>query len=173
MLKKVKRWFLKTLTDEMVRVSAVGLEDEYRGRSGRSFVYQGGGSERYGNSEKRFRQVTAESLEELSQTELSDLLIETDPTISRIYNDFVTFATLDVELTCADERGQAILDEFRLRLKQNRNSLNSVLVRIFGSILTYGTYCFEITFETLRSPSNLFVIHPDTCLLYTSPSPRD
>ena len=154
----LRKWLLKGMEESEL----TELQNDYRGTGGRSFVWQGGGSARYGNSEKRFRQVTAESLEELSQTELSDLLIETDPTVSRIYNDFVTFATLDIELTCEDVRGQEILDEFRLLLKRNRNSLNSVLVRVFGSILAYGTYCFEITFDSLRAPTNIFVIHPDT-----------
>ena len=136
-------------------------------RNSGTFRDRGWGSGEGLNPEKQFRQVTAETLENLSLVELSNLLVETDPTISRLYNDFVIFSTLQYEVTCEDRMGQAILDDFLERLTQKRNSFSSVLSKLFGSILLHGTYCFEITFDQWRAPTNLFVIDPDTLYFRT------
>lgn len=155
--KRILTWLLK---DDAAIEAVTELQIGSDGSEGRSFTWQRGGSDV--NSEKRFRELTPEIVEEMSQAELSDELIETDPTISRIYNDFVTFATLGFELTCEDPRGQEILDAFRVLLRERRNSMNSVLSKLFGSILAHGSYCLEITFDRFRSPTNLFVINPTT-----------
>ena len=114
------------------------------------------------NTEKYFREITAETLEKLSLEELTELLIKTDPSISRIYEDFVTFATLDYDLTCENPRGQAILDGFEDLLTDNYNSLGLVLDQIFGSIVVHGTYCFELIYDQLRAPIDICVIDTDT-----------
>lgn len=113
-------------------------------------------------NETRFQEIEEEDLYNKTVSELGNMLIKSNPTISRIYDDFVTFATLEVQLTCENPRGQRILDDFQMMLSRKRNPLSSVLSKVFGSIILHGTYCYEITFDDMRQPENIFVIDPDT-----------
>ena len=114
------------------------------------------------SNENFLQKIVPRILERLSIPELTRLLCRQDPSISRIHNDFQIFTTLDYELTCENEMGQRILDDFQLRLLQNRNNFGGVLAKLFSSILTEGTYCFEITVDQFFVPTNLFVIHPNS-----------
>ena len=112
-------------------------------------------------SDQYSRKIT-KATSALSLSEQTKVLKEFDPSISRIYNDSVIFPVLDYELTCENSRGQQILDNFELELVRKRNSLNTILSKLFGSIKIYGEFCFELTFDPLLVPANLFVINPNT-----------
>ena len=112
--------------------------------------------------ERFFKRLTEDDLFKQSIQDLDNNLAKSDPTISRIYNDFVMFSTLESQLTCENPRGQAILDDIVVTLANKRNTINTVLARLFGSILLRGNYCFEITFADDRTFSNLFVVDPQT-----------
>ena len=123
------------------------------------------------NNEDFIQEIKVKILKSFSISELTRLLCKQDPTISRVHSDFQIFTTLDYELTCENEVGQRILDDFQVALLQNRNNFSIVLAKLFSSIITQGTCCFEITIDPLLSPSNLFVINPDTLYFKTRTTP--
>ena len=131
------------------------------------------GEELEQSPEQFFKSVTEEDLFKLTVSELSKRLVKSDPTISRIYDDFITMATLEIRLTCENPRGQQILDDLQTTLSQKRNSLNAILSKIFGSILLRGTYCFELTLDEMRRGSNIFVVDPDSLYFRSRPDKVD
>ena len=107
------------------------------------------------NTEKYFREITADTLEKLALEELTEQLVKTDPSISRVHNDFVTFATLDYQLTCENPRGQAILDEFEDILTDNYNSLGLVLDQILSSKQYVPCTTIELNIWSNTKPNEL------------------
>lgn len=111
---------------------------------------------------RRYPQKITKDSHNLSEQEQTKLLKEQDWSISRVYNDGVIFPVLDYELTCENERGQQILDTFERELIWKRNPLPTILSKTFGSIITRGDYCFEITFDPSSAPANLFIVNTNT-----------
>ena len=125
------------------------------------------------SSEQDFKEMTESEILKKPPQELGDFMTKNEPTTAKVVDDFCSLCGLKVELTCEDERGQAIIDDALKMLYQKNNPFPVFIYKTFYSVLHRGNIFAEVVLNEMRDFENLFFVEPNTAVFQEAKDAKD